>query len=119
VNDTHGHLAGRRLVQEMGVILREVLRPGDLAGLYGGDEALVVYRGTRLAEALEVAEHLRATVEARQVRQGDAVFSVTISQGLAEWPRHGREPEALVAAADRALYAAKAAGRNCVRSADG
>jgi diguanylate cyclase (GGDEF)-like protein len=118
VNDTYGHLAGRAVVREMGVMFREVLRPEDVAGLYGGDEAVILYPCTPLSAAREVADTLRQTVAARRIRSGDHVCSVTISQGLAEWPRHGRTDEELIAAADRALYRAKADGRDCVREAD-
>jgi diguanylate cyclase (GGDEF)-like protein len=117
VNDTYGHLAGREVVREMGAVFREVLRRQDLAGLYGGDEAVVLLPETVLGEALEVAERMRVAVAARRFEAGEHSFSVTISQGLAEWPRHGRSEEELIAAADRALYRAKAAGRNCVRTA--
>ncbi len=118
VNDTHGHLAGRMVVQEMGAMMRASLRQGDLAGLYGGDEAIVLYPATKLADAREVAEGLRRMIEERVFQHHGQEFRVTISQGLAEWPRHGRTAQELIAAADRALYAAKAAGRNCVRAAE-
>ncbi|HNR31331.1 MAG TPA: GGDEF domain-containing protein [Candidatus Hydrogenedentes bacterium] len=118
VNDTHGHLAGRMVVQEMGAMMRASIREGDLAGLYGGDEAIVLYPATALDAACAVAEQLRRTIEAREFEHHGRSFRVTISQGLAEYPRHGRTAQELIAAADRALYAAKAAGRNCVRTAD-
>lgn len=118
VNDTHGHLAGRMVVQEMGVMMRAALRPGDLAGLYGGDEAIILYPATKLADACEVAERLRRVIEEREFQHHGRQFRVSISQGLAEWPRHGRTIQELIAAADRALYAAKAAGRNCVRTVE-
>lgn len=118
VNDTHGHLAGRMTVREMGVILRSNVREGDLAGLYGGDEAIILFEGAALDDAAEAAEGIRRAVEQRSFEHGGQEFRVTISQGLAEWPRHGETPEALIAAADRALYAAKAAGRNRVARYD-
>jgi diguanylate cyclase (GGDEF)-like protein len=118
VNDTHGHLAGRMVVREMGVMMRQTLRPEDIAGLYGGDEAVVLYPRATLDAAAAVAENLRATIEARVFEQDGNRFQVTISQGLAEWPRHGRTVQQIIAAADRALYAAKAAGRNRVMRAE-
>jgi diguanylate cyclase (GGDEF)-like protein len=118
VNDTHGHLAGRMIIREMGVIMRQALRKDDIAGLYGGDEAIVIYPTCSLAEAHEIAEHLRAAIERRVFEMDGRHFQVTISQGLAEFPRHGIEVRQLIAAADRALYAAKAAGRNCIRHAE-
>lgn len=118
VNDTHGHLAGRSVVRAMGEMMRGALREEDFAGLYGGDEAIVLYKDAPLAAAKAVAEKIRTTVEARKFEQDGAKFGVTISQGLAEWPRHGATAEALIAAADRALYAAKQRGRNQVVTAD-
>lgn len=117
VNDTYGHLAGRQVVAAMGAMMRATLRPSDRGGLYGGDEAIILYPKTPVTEAQQIAEQLRQTVEARVFEHSGHTFQVTISQGLAEWPRHGAKPEAIIAAADQALYAAKAAGRNCVRVA--
>lgn len=117
VNDTMGHLAGAMTVEQMGAMIRKVLRPQDRAGLYGGDETIIMFPGTPIEEARKVAETLRATIEARVFEFGEKTYRVTISQGLAEWPRDGASVEQLIAAADGALYAAKEAGRNCVRLA--
>ncbi len=117
VNDTFGHLAGRMVVREMGVMFRSVLRTSDIAGLYGGDEAVVAFPETSLDDAALLAEQLRTTVAEHRFEHAGNEFSVTISQGLAQCPAHGPTIEELIAAADRALYAAKAAGRNCVRTA--
>jgi diguanylate cyclase (GGDEF)-like protein len=118
VNDTHGHLAGRSVVRAMGEMMRGAIREQDCAGLYGGDEAIILYKDCSLQTACGIAEQLRVTVETRAFEQDGAPFAVTISQGLAEWPRHGKTPEELIATADRALYAAKERGRNRVVSAD-
>jgi len=117
VNDTHGHIVGRMVVREMGVMFRSVLRVGDIAGLYGGDEAVVAFPETTLDAAAALAERLRLTVAGHRFEHAGSEFSVTISQGLAQFPDHGESAEDLIAAADGALYAAKAAGRNCVRTA--
>ena len=117
VNDTFGHLAGRMVVREMGAMIREAIRPQDRAGLYGGDESIIFFPGTPLEEAMTVAEKLRVAIEQRIFDFHGKTLHVTISQGLAEWPRNGKTIEELIAAADRALYAAKAAGRNCVQIA--
>ncbi len=101
----------------MGVMFRSVLRSGDVAGLYGGDEAIIAFPQTPLGEAEKLAEELRLKVAGHRFEHAGNEFSVTISQGLAECPGHGRTVEELIASADRALYAAKAAGRNCVRTA--
>lgn len=117
VNDTHGHLAGRMVIREMGAIMRHALREQDRAGLYGGDEAIIFFPETSIEEAHAVAERLRVAIEQRTFDFHGKAFHVSISQGLAEWPRQGQTVEQLIAAADGALYAAKAAGRNCVQRA--
>lgn len=115
VNDNHGHLMGSQVIKSMGETIREGLRPNDRAGLYGGDEAIVVYPATNLEEAMARAQDLRERIEKLRWDNASNNIRLTISQGLAEWPAHGEKLEALIAAADGALYAAKAAGRNCVR----
>jgi len=117
VNDTYGHLAGRMVVREMGAMIRLALRPQDRAGLYGGDESIMFYPGAPLDEASQVAERIRQTIEGRVFELQGHTFGVTISQGLSEWPKHGKTMEQLIAAADKALYEAKAGGRNCIRCA--
>lgn len=116
VNDTFGHLAGRMVVREMGAMIRSALRECDLGGLYGGDEGILLFPGT-MDTALEVAESIRKTIEIREFQFYGNTFGVTISQGLAECPRDGATAEDIIAAADRALYEAKRAGRNCIRQA--
>jgi len=114
VNDTHGHLAGRMVVREMGAILRSHLRKQDIGALYGGDEAVLLFRATPLTEAVAQAEKIRKAIEDREFIHHETVVRVTLSQGLAEWPRHGTSADSLIAAADKALYKAKELGRNRV-----
>jgi len=118
VNTAHGHGAGRAVVEAMGVAFRSVLRAPERAGLYGGDEALVLFPGADLASARDRAEVLRSAIAAMTVPWQDATLTVTMSLGLAEAPRHGASVAKLVAAADRALYLAKRRGRNRVATAD-
>ncbi|HOJ32409.1 MAG TPA: GGDEF domain-containing protein [Candidatus Hydrogenedentes bacterium] len=117
VNDTYGHLAGRMVVEAMGQMIRDTLRSTDIPALYGGDETVILYAKTGLEEACEVAERLRHVIKSRTFQYNEHTFGVTISQGLAQWPTHGATPERIIAAADAALYRAKAAGRNCVKTA--
>lgn len=119
VNDTFGHLMGSRIIQEMGAVMRSILRQRDRAGLYGGDEAILLFPDTPIDKALEIAESLRIGIADCKFEAGGQTFGVTISQGLAEFPTHGDTVEKLIAAADGALYAAKGAGRNCVRVVEG
>lgn len=113
VNDEHGHASGDAVLRELSQRLRARLRPQDTCGRWGGEELLVVLPDTDRDDAGSIAEHLRAAVaDAPYV---DATIPVTASIGVADWD-HDTESE-LVKRADSALYAAKAAGRNCVRAA--
>ena len=108
INDTHGHHAGDRVLQEIGVALERELRTGDAIGRWGGEEFLAVLPFTDEAGAVELAERLRQAV----VDTGTEGPSRSVTIGVAEW--RGESPEALLAEADRALYAGKLAGRDVV-----
>jgi diguanylate cyclase (GGDEF)-like protein len=116
VNDVHGHLCGDEVLAAVGYRLRLVLRRSDLRCRYGGDEFLVVLPETPAAGAMRVAEWVRGEIEQIEVPGRDAAVKPTVSIGIATWsPVDG--VDGLLERADRALYAAKAAGRNCVRAA--
>ena len=119
VNDTYGHLQGDDVLRTVVVLLKASLRLGDVIGRYGGDEFVVLLPRTSIEAAREIAERLRTSVETEPVLlrgKGGASISVTLSIGAA-----AAEPddhiEAVFAAADRALYDAKRAGRNAVAMA--
>lgn len=117
VNDTHGHLAGRMVIREMGEMIRQTLRPADYGALYGGDECVFLLPGTTEAQARDLLESLRLKIETTVFEHHGRNFGVTISQGLCEATGPGDQVQDLIAAADSALYIAKADGRNCIRSA--
>jgi diguanylate cyclase (GGDEF)-like protein len=122
-NDRHGHQAGDEALRAVGGALARGIRDYDCAGRYGGEEFIALLPETASASALVVAERIRSYVAALRlgVRGPDGVpqeVGVTISAGAASWPEAPVErAEELVSLADRALYQAKAGGRNrCVRS---
>jgi diguanylate cyclase (GGDEF)-like protein/PAS domain S-box-containing protein len=115
VNDTFGHKAGDLMLQGLGKLLRTQTRRDDIACRYGGEEFVLVFPGMSSELAHQRAEQLRLSFQALRVQYEDQDFSATISGGVASFPDHGETDEDLLRAADQALYAAKAAGRNCVR----
>ena len=114
-NDSHGHEAGDRVLKEVGQLITREFREGDVGCRFGGEEFLVLLHETDAAEAFERADHFRRALRAVPVvHAGEMLGPVTISIGIAEAPRDGASPQAVVAAADAALYQAKAAGRDRV-----
>lgn len=113
VNDIHGHQAGDEILSEFGSAFARSLRETDTAYRYGGEEFCVLLRETDADAAAIVAERLRAEIANRFAgSRGSAM--VTASLGVAAIPSDAIDAKTLIAAADRALYSAKAAGRNCV-----
>jgi two-component system cell cycle response regulator len=113
INDGYGHPVGDRLLRGVAAVLRQQTRAADIVGRYGGDEFMVVAPSTALLSALVVGERIRATVAQREVTVAGKPVQITVSIGVAQLAPNG-DCESLVAAADRALLAAKAAGRNRV-----
>jgi diguanylate cyclase (GGDEF)-like protein len=115
LNDRHGHQAGDEALAGVGAALRSALRASDFAGRWGGEEFVVLLPDTDLAGAAEVAGKLRELIAAVAVPAVPA--GITASLGVASLPEHAGTGDELFRAADRALYAAKAAGRNRVELA--
>jgi diguanylate cyclase (GGDEF)-like protein len=119
INDRHGHPAGDEVLRSIARILRDTLRQEDLPGRYGGEEFGVVLPGAGAEGAAVVAERLRKRIEAALLERR-AGIKATVSIGFAEIGPQDVDCTTWIARADRALYAAKAAGRNrCVSSAAG
>ncbi|MFL6232354.1 MAG: diguanylate cyclase domain-containing protein [Thermoanaerobaculia bacterium] len=117
LNDSHGHLTGDLCLQSVAAFVAEAVRPhGGLAARYGGEEIAVLLPGLGLDRALQVAERLRAGIEALAIPNAGAPLGhLTASVGAAAMlPTLGATPEGLIEAADLALYQAKAEGRNRV-----
>jgi diguanylate cyclase (GGDEF)-like protein len=120
INDTVGHPAGDAVLRHLTKqILVPAIRPKDLVARYGGDEFVLVLRGADSRAAVLVAERIRRTVANQAVLlDGKAVSNLSLSLGIAVFPRDGDTREALVQAADQALYVAKRSGRNRVVRSD-
>ncbi|MEX0659822.1 MAG: GGDEF domain-containing protein [Egibacteraceae bacterium] len=114
VNDTHGHQVGDDVLRQVGATLMASARGFDTVARYGGEEFAVIVPGCDRAAAHAAAERLR-----RRVEQASTVVPITASVGVALAPEHADTPEVLIKAADDALLAAKAAGRNRVLVASG
>jgi len=112
-NDAHGHPAGDAVLKRVGAIMREASRDVDFVARYGGEEFLLMMPETEIEGAIEVAERIRNKIAAEKLPVG----TITVSVGVAAFPGHGDAAEALIAAADAALYEAKRAGGNCVTAA--
>jgi diguanylate cyclase (GGDEF)-like protein len=117
LNDTYGHPAGDAALRSSARLLVQHLRKGDQAARFGGEEFVIILPGLDQVRAVQAAERLRVAVQKHRLVFGGARIPLAASFGVAVWPADGRDPEALLAAADRALYAAKEGGRNRVVAA--
>jgi diguanylate cyclase (GGDEF)-like protein len=115
-NDTYGHLAGDRALRAVAMALTENLRPGDLLARYGGEEFSVLLPETEATQAYAIAERLRCAVALPRGDEEVQMPLLSISLGETQL-RLGDTLEKILERADVALYTAKTAGRNCVRSA--
>lgn len=116
VNDSYGHLAGDEALRVFGGLMKRNSRGGDINCRYGGEEFLLVLPGTTELTAFKRAEQLRLMMAETPVKFGARDIAITVSFGVSEFPQHGKNSDELIAAADKALYAAKEAGRNQVKS---
>ena len=115
VNDQHGHLVGSHVLMEVAALLLPSVRDTDCVVRYGGDEFLLILPDARLDDAIQVAERTRAKIERHRFNGGRRLkISLTASLGVAAFPQHALSPQQLIACADRAMYHAKAANKNCV-----
>jgi two-component system, cell cycle response regulator len=115
VNDTHGHLAGDHVMSVVARRIQESVRNEDVFARYGGEEFAIISRAIPLAGAKIFGERLRRVIAERQIEFEGTAIPVTMSVGIAALPEAAADSAlALLASADRALYWAKAKGRNCV-----
>jgi two-component system, cell cycle response regulator len=115
VNDEHGHLAGDAVLREIAQRLVTAVRPYDSVGRYGGEEFLIVLPGCDRDTAVQLAERLRALFDRNGLHTSEGIFHVTLSFGVSACdPALDPNEDALIRAADEALYRAKKLGRNRV-----
>ena len=113
INDTYGHQAGDEVLVAFSRCIQESLREYDCIGRYGGEEFLIIAPGAKEQNAGSLYERLRKQIAAAEIKTSTGVVSITVSIGVA-WGAGQITDESLLAAADTALYQAKAAGRNRV-----
>jgi diguanylate cyclase (GGDEF)-like protein len=114
INDRYGHAAGDACLRAVVAIVDEELRGHDALGRYGGEEFVVLLDGASVSHARAVGERIRAKIEVRCATVEGNPVGLTASLGVADTTA-GRSAAALIAAADRAMYAAKKSGRNAIR----
>lgn len=117
INDTYGHPAGDSAIRALAIICKNILRPYDVLGRMGGEEFAVLLNETNAQQAREIAERIRSNCATTSIVQEKSVFNQTCSIGIAIF-KPNISAEQLLSQADRALYTAKNAGRNCVKAFD-
>ena len=115
VNDSQGHEAGDEVLRRVAKTLEDGVRTTDVCARVGGDEMALILKDTDVEGARELAERLRAGIEALRVSGYGEPITVTASLGVATYPKEVSDWNALYRSADQALYRAKAAGRNVVQ----
>lgn len=113
INDTHGHRSGDAVLCHVASLMRTAVRDVDVCARYGGEEFVVILPQCDRENAIEIAERLRESIASTPVNK---VGQVTASIGIATYPSGAKNKDELVEMADRAMYLAKAAGRNRVRT---
>jgi diguanylate cyclase (GGDEF)-like protein/PAS domain S-box-containing protein len=117
-NDIFGHEAGDTVLRELGDFLKQQVRKADIACRYGGEEFLMIMPETSLEICFERAEQIREGVKQLHLQYRNQTLSrISLSLGIAMFPKHGLTPATIIQAADTALYLAKQAGRDCVLTA--
>ncbi len=118
INDLHGHLVGSHALMEIAGVILPSVRDTDCVVRYGGDEFVIILPDTGAHEAVQVADRIRTKIENHKFTGGRRLqIRLTSSIGLAVFPDDAFSPHQLIACADTAMYAAKAANKNCVRVA--
>jgi diguanylate cyclase (GGDEF)-like protein/PAS domain S-box-containing protein len=115
INDTHGHDGGDAMLRAVGAVLQRSIRAEDIACRYGGEEFTLILPDASLHEAAQRADYIRQAVKQLVVaHRRQNLPTITMSAGVATYPDHGPTADAVLRAADTALYQAKARGRDLV-----
>lgn len=114
INDTYGHPVGDKVLKKVSALLSSTARRTDVVARYGGEEFAILMEQTNLSGALQIAERIRAAVEAEQFYSDHGSFKCSLSMGVASYPEDAADKGRLTEFADQALYRAKRGGRNRV-----
>ncbi|NLL90297.1 MAG: diguanylate cyclase [Dehalococcoidales bacterium] len=115
-NDIYGHLAGDKMLRKIGEYIQKSIRRIDMAFRYGGEEFTVILPEAHIDAAYKVAERIRKTIESETSARA---MPITVSLGVANWPKDGVLKEEIIGKADAALYRAKQMGRNRTSMSNG
>ena len=116
VNDNYGHPVGDQIIRSLSWLLKQRLRKQDILCRYGGEEFLIGLPNTNMEQAFNIIDNIRQAFAQIRHPHGDTYFCTSASGGIATFPNY-QSSDALIKAADDALYAAKRGGRNCIRRA--
>jgi diguanylate cyclase (GGDEF)-like protein len=117
VNDVFGHKVGDLVLKEVAEIIKSNVRSSDIVARYGGEEIVILLRGSSLRTGMVFAEKVRKGIEDRIISDGARSYSLTISLGVASYQAYDNE-ESIVKRADEGLYKAKNTGKNRVASVE-
>lgn len=117
INDTYGHIFGDKVLKNISERVKASIGKNDLLARFGGEEFILMFPNTTLAQAVDKVELLRLDIEKTPIRDNLVTACITVSFGVSSYPQSAVSHNELLKTADNALYDAKAAGRNCVRCA--
>ncbi len=116
--DSHGHLLASKMLREIGLLIKELARPGDIPVRYGGDEFVILMPKSGKKEALEFAQRLRESLNSRDFLSEEGLnLRMTASFGVAAYPEDAKDKSELLKLADSAMYNVKESTRNAIRTA--
>ncbi|MFH1752588.1 MAG: CHASE2 domain-containing protein [Candidatus Omnitrophota bacterium] len=118
INDTYGHRTGDTILQEVSDVIKKTVRVSDIVARYGGEEILIVLRGSALSTGVITADKVRKNVEDLVIKEGDNAIKVTASIGVASY-LESDNADTLIRRADAGLYKAKKSGKNKVLTVEG